>query len=121
MLQKSVYVLLLPVLLQHVIVSGFQVSNPKTRTNNALSMAPLFSAGARKNSINALMATPQEEQAVAEFKMITEDEANIRKIGGIILGVVTVAAYATKGQDYSSLSTGAFAAISTYRSGSEYQ
>lgn len=66
------------------------------------------------------MATPQEEQAVADFRRITEDEANVRKIGGIILGVVTVAAYATKGQDYSSLSTGAFGAIFTYRSGSKY-
>lgn len=123
MLRRSSYVLLL-VLLQHFVVSGFQVSHPQTKPNNVLLSNPpriRAVAASRKNSINTLMATPQEEQAVADFKMITEDEANLRKIGGIILGVVTVAAYFTKGQDYASLSSGAFAAIATYRSGAEYQ
>lgn len=113
--------MLLLVLLQHVGVSGFQVFNPNTRTNNLLSNSPFSSAGARNTSVNTLMATPQEEQAVVDFKMITEDESKLRKIGGIIIGVATVAAYFTQGQSYSSLSTGAFVAISTYRTGAEYQ
>jgi len=66
-------------------------------------------------------ATPQEEQAVAEFKMITEEESQLRKTGGIILAIITIAAFFTQGQNYSNLCSGAFAALATYRSGAEYQ
>jgi len=66
-------------------------------------------------------ATAEEKQAVAEFKMITEDEAKFRKIGGIIIGVVTAGKFLAIDHSYSALSAGVFAAISTYRSGSEYQ
>mmetsp|Transcript_26229 Transcript_26229/g.58742 ORF Transcript_26229/g.58742 Transcript_26229/m.58742 type:complete len:104 (-) Transcript_26229:651-962(-) len=61
------------------------------------------------------------ERAVAEFKMITEDEANIRKIAGVGLGVVTAAMFVSGNSDYPSVSTGVFAAVSTYRTGAEYQ
>ena len=33
----------------------------------------------------------KEAMAVAEFRMITEDEANIRKAGGVAIGVATAA------------------------------
>jgi len=68
-----------------------------------------------------MTATPQEEQAVAEFKMITEEESQLRKVGGIVLGIITVVAYFTQGQNYINLCSGAFAALSTYRTGAEYQ
>lgn len=68
-----------------------------------------------------MAATPQEEQAVAEFKMITDEEAQLRKTGGAVLGVVTAVAFFTQGQNYGNLCAGAFAALSTYRTGAEYQ
>ena len=87
-----------------------------------------------------MAATPpsQEaaEQAVVDFKMITEEESELRKIGGIILGVITIVSFFTiHGEgggssdssssssyyNYANLSTGAFAALSTYRTGAEYQ
>jgi len=120
-LQRSSWVLLF-VSLKLMIVSGFHVFSPKTRTNSLLSTSPpLVSANARKNSVITFMATPQEEQAVEDFKMITEEESNLRKIGGIVIGVATAAAFFTQDQSYSSLSAGTFAAISTYRTGAEYQ
>lgn len=71
-----------------------------------------------------MAATPQEEQAlkaVAEFKMITEEESRLRKTGGIALGIITVVAFFAQGHNYANLGTGAFAALSTYRTGAEYQ
>jgi hypothetical protein len=86
-----------------------------------------------------MAATPpsQEaaEQAVVDFKMITEEESELRKIGGMILGVITIVSFFTihgegGGSDssssssyynYANLSTGAFAALSTYRTGADYQ
>lgn len=59
--------------------------------------------------------------AVAEFKMITEDEATVRKLGGVVIGVATAVAFATTGLAYGTLSGGIFGAISTYRTGAEYQ
>ena len=56
-----------------------------------------------------------------EFKMITDDEANIRKLAGVGVGLTTVALYATSGLGYGTLSGGLFAAISTYRTGAESQ
>ena len=67
-------------------------------------------------------ASDLQERAVEEFKMITEDEATVRKIAGVGIGVVTVVKFATSGlHDYSSLSAGVFGAVSTYRTGAEYQ
>ena len=85
-----------------------------------------------------MAATPpsQEaaEQAVVDFKMITEEESKLRKIGGIILGLITIVSFFTiHGEggssdssssyyyNYANLSTGAFAALSTYRTGVDYQ
>ena len=87
-----------------------------------------------------MAATPpsQEaaEQAVVDFKMITEEESELRKIGGIILGLITIVSFFTiHGEgggssdssssssyyNYANLSTGAFAALATYRTGAEYQ
>jgi len=62
-----------------------------------------------------------EQEAVDNFRMITEDEATIRKIGGVIIGVATAALYAKGDLTYGSLSAGALGAISTFRTGAEYQ
>jgi hypothetical protein len=66
-------------------------------------------------------ATPTERKAASEFKMITETEANVRKIAGVGIGATTAALYATTGLAYGSLAAGLFGAISTYRTGREYQ
>mmetsp|Transcript_2174 Transcript_2174/g.4825 ORF Transcript_2174/g.4825 Transcript_2174/m.4825 type:complete len:115 (-) Transcript_2174:607-951(-) len=63
----------------------------------------------------------KEAMAVAEFRMITEDEANIRKAGGVAIGVATAAQFALGLSSYSLLSAGAFGAISVFRTGAEYQ
>ena len=74
--------------------------------------------------------TQEEEQAVMDFKMITEEESQLRKIGGGILGLITMVSFVTlhgntgEGEsyyNYANLSTGAFAALSTYRTGVDYQ
>mmetsp|Transcript_6868 Transcript_6868/g.14305 ORF Transcript_6868/g.14305 Transcript_6868/m.14305 type:complete len:123 (-) Transcript_6868:545-913(-) len=111
---------LLLALLQLDAVSGFQVITTRRRPKNLSSNAPLLGAADRKNSIT-LTATLEEEEMVADFKMITEDESKLRKIGGIVIGIATVAAYFAQGPNYANLSTGVFAAISTYRTGAEYQ
>ena len=93
-----------------------------------------------RSSTHLMAATPpsQEaaEQAVVDFKMITEEESKLRKIGGMILGVITIVSFFTiHGEgggssdrsssssyyNYANLSTGAFAALSTYRTGAEYR
>ena len=66
-------------------------------------------------------ATDEAKRAVSEFKMITDDEANIRKLAGVGVGLTTDALYATSGLGYGTLSGGLFAAISTYRTGAESQ
>ena len=66
-------------------------------------------------------ATDEAKRAVSEFKMITDDEADIRKLAGVGVGLTTVALYATSGLGYGTLSGGLFAAISTYRTGAESQ
>ena len=53
--------------------------------------------------------------------MITETEANVRKTVGVGVGLATAAIYATSGLPYATLSAGIFGAISTYRTGAEYQ
>ena len=53
--------------------------------------------------------------------MITEDEAKVRKIAGVAIGLATAVAFVTTGLSYGSLSGGIFGAISTYRTGAEYQ
>mmetsp|Transcript_1884 Transcript_1884/g.3384 ORF Transcript_1884/g.3384 Transcript_1884/m.3384 type:complete len:133 (-) Transcript_1884:754-1152(-) len=129
-LRKSNCVLLL-VALQLLVASGFQVVRPKTNSNglllsNFLLNTPLLprNAGSSSRSITftgLMAATPQEEQAVAEFKMITEEESQLRKTGGIVLGIITVVSFFAQGENYANLCTGAFAALSTYRTGAEYQ
>lgn len=68
-----------------------------------------------------MTASENEQKAVDDFRMITEDEANVRKTVGVGVGVVTAAVYATSGMAYSTLSACIFGAISTYRTGAEYQ
>ena len=59
--------------------------------------------------------------AVSEFKMITENEATLRKIAGVGIGIVTIGSFLGGAHSYTSLSGGLFGAISTYRTGAEYQ
>ena len=59
--------------------------------------------------------------AVSDFKMITENEATLRKIAGVGIGVVTIGSFLGGTHSYTSLSGGLFGAISTYRTGAEYQ
>ena len=61
-----------------------------------------------------------EVQAAADFKMITEEEAAVRKGAGVAIGVATAALFAGGALGYGPLSAGAFGAISTYRTGREY-
>ena len=65
--------------------------------------------------------TPTETEAAASFKMITEEEATVRKVAGVGIGVATTALYVIGGLGYGGLSAGAFGAISTFRTGAEYQ
>lgn len=132
-LRRSSSMLLL-VVSQLLVASGFQLVRPKTNSNGLLLSKHLLNApmlprnagfSRRVSSVaitrTLMTATPQEEQAVAEFKMITEEESQLRKVGGIVLGIITVVAYFTQGQNYINLCSGAFAALSTYRTGAEYQ
>lgn len=66
-------------------------------------------------------ATAAELKAVGDFKMITETEATVRKTVGVGLALATAAIYATAGMPYTTLSTGIFGALATYRTGAEYQ
>ena len=63
----------------------------------------------------------KEATAVSEFKMITENEATIRKIAGVGIGLLSVGSFIGGAHSYTSLSGGLFGAISTYRTGAEYQ
>merc|ERR1712232_638131 len=89
-------------------------NNERTKNNSKL---------VRTTAGTSLMATAEEEQAVADFKMISEDESQLRRIGGIILGIITITKFLTTSgiHDYSGLSLGSFLALSTYRTGIEYQ
>jgi len=105
-----------------MVASGFQVISAKVRNNSSPSkFLTTRTAAVKKDSIITLLAEPQEYQAVADFKMITEEESKLRKVGGIIIGIATMIIYYTQDQNYSSLSAGVFAAISTYRTGADYQ
>ena len=53
--------------------------------------------------------------------MITENEATIRKIAGVGIGLLSVGSFIGGAHSYTSLSGGLFGAISTYRTGAEYQ
>ncbi|OEU08147.1 hypothetical protein FRACYDRAFT_250377 [Fragilariopsis cylindrus CCMP1102] len=105
-----------------------------SRSSRPASLIISASSTTITRSTHFMAATPpsQEaaEQAVVDFKMITEEESQLRKIGGIILGVITIISFFTihngegGGSDsssssyyynYANLSTGAFAALSTYR------
>lgn len=64
----------------------------------------------------------QAQEAVLDGKMITEEEATIRKVIGGGIGVLTAAAFLTQHPtSYTSLSSGTFAALATYRTGAQYQ
>jgi len=126
-LQKFDRVLLLVVVAWQLSTAfGFQAAiRSKTISDGMRSSqfinTPFLRRSTEASSKLQIAATPQEEQAVVEFKMITEEEARLRKIGGIVLGVVTITIFLTRGHDYANLSTGAFAALATYRTGAEYQ
>ena len=70
---------------------------------------------------DVVMVSEQQQKAIRDFKMITEDEATLRKAAGVGIGLATAGIYATSGMAYGSLSAGIFGAISTYRTGAEYQ
>jgi glutaredoxin 3 len=65
--------------------------------------------------------TAAQLEAVASGKMITETEATIRKVAGVGMGLATAFLYSTSGLAYTTLSAGAFGALSVYRSGASYQ
>ena len=67
------------------------------------------------------LAMGSMQEAVEEFRMITEEEATVRKIAGVGIGVTTAALFATSGLGYGQLSAGIFGAISTFRTGKDYQ
>ena len=77
----------------------------------------------RGGSVVQMSSAPREVevQAAADFKMITEEEATVRKGAGVAIGVATAALFAGGALGYGPLSAGAFGAISTYRTGREYQ
>ena len=70
---------------------------------------------------DVVMVSEQQQKAIRDFKMITEDEATLRKAAGVGIGLATAGIYATSGMAYGTLSAGIFGAISTYRTGAEYQ
>ena len=127
---------------------GFQlvhtssISRSRTSVESSRSSRPSLITSASTTitrSTHLMAATPpsqEAEQAVVDFKMITEEESELRKIGGMILGLITIISFFTihgeggGGSDssssssyynYANLSTGAFAALSTYRTGADYQ
>jgi len=53
--------------------------------------------------------------------MITETEANVRKLAGIGIGLATAYMYATSGLAYTALASGIFGSVCVYRTGAEYQ
>jgi len=127
-LRRSTSMILLVALQLSMAASGFQIIHPQISANNGLLLnipqqLPRNTAFSRSTTTSTLSAgaTPQEEQAVTEFKMITEEESQLRKTGGIILAIITIVAFFTQGQNYANLCSGAFAALGTYRSGAEYQ
>ena len=83
------------------------------------------SSSFRSLQIAATPATPAERQAVADFKMITEEESQLRKTGGLVFGVITAVVFVmqvlAEGGDYPNLCAGVFGALSLYRTGADYQ
>ena len=84
------------------------------------------SSSGRSLQMAATPATPAERQAVADFKMITEEESQLRKTGGLVLGLITavvfvVQLFAPEGGNYPQLCAGVFGALSLYRTGADYQ
>jgi len=69
----------------------------------------------------APLSKTKQQQAVEGFKMITENEASVRKAVGVGMGVATAAAYFTVGMPYTTLSGCIFGAVATFRTGAEYQ
>lgn len=105
-------------------VSGFQVVGGN---DGRYRLRTYYSRDRTRSS--ARLATPQEEEAaVADFRMITENESKLRRVGGVALGVVTLASFVVHNMPashdpdvYASLSSGTFAALATYRTGTDYQ
>ena len=83
--------------------------------------SPATAFAGRVEPAGAGGATAAQLEAVDDFKMISETEATVRKTVGVCLGLATAAIYATSGMPYTTLSTGLFGALSTYRTGAEYQ
>jgi len=83
------------------------------------------SSSCRSLRLAATPATPAERQAVADFKMITEEESQLRKTGGLVLGVITAVVFVVQlfadGGNYPNLCAGVFGALSLYRTGADYQ
>jgi hypothetical protein len=75
----------------------------------------------RMRTLDEVDIASKEATAVSEFKMITENEATIRKIAGVGIGLLSVGSFIGGAHSYTSLSGGLFGAISTYRTGAEYQ
>ena len=101
-------------------------NTPFLTTSHSVQQHQPSSSSFRALQIAATPATPAERQAVADFKMITEDESQLRKTGGLVLGVITavvfvVQLFAPDGGNYSQLCAGVFGALSLYRTGADYQ
>lgn len=131
-LRISTSMMLLVALQLSVAACGFQIARPhrssntsllpSSQSNSGIQLQARYTESSRITTITLLAgASPQEEQAVADFKMITEEESQLRKTGGIIIAIITVAAFFAQGQNYANLCSGAFVALSTYRTGVEYQ
>ena len=95
------------------------------RNTSGSAQQPPSSSG-RSLQMAATPATPAERQAVADFKMITEEESQLRKTGGLVLGIITavvfvVQLFAPDGANYPNLCAGVFGALSLYRTGADYQ
>ena len=90
-------------------------------TSHAFSLRPSTPLRADVKRAVSMSVTDQQQNAVDDFKMITEGEATVRKAVGVGIGLATAAVYATSGMGFGTLSAGIFGAVSTYRTGAEYQ
>ena len=101
-------------------------NTPFLTTSHSTQQQQPPSSSFRSLQMAATPATPAERQAVADFKMITEEESQLRKTGGLVLGLITavvfvVQLFAPEGGNYPNLCAGVFGALSLYRTGAEYQ
>lgn len=103
---------------QHL--GGNDATQQAARSGKLAALLEVPSAGV-KQAGGSGRATAAQLKAVADGKMITETEANVRKVAGAGIGLVTAAMYATSGIAYTNLAAGIFGAISVYRTGAQYQ